>query len=439
MPTEPLTPDSALEGSPTAQPLPPGPAAPAGVGVESHPSGLAIIGSKISPPGEDRRVLTRPRLVGWLDQQRHTRVSLLTAEAGYGKSTLLADFARRSDQTCVWYRLETSDGDWITFLSYMVAALRDVFPDFGRSTEALLRNVAAMGSSREVVLAQFLAELGAAEGAELVVILDDYHLVSESADVRMIVSRLIERAPAGLRLILSGRGRPKLALGRLAAQGQVAELSTSDLRFTRSEIEELFASAYGQPLDRHACDVVAERTQGWAASLQLVAASIAVSRPGQVAEFIEALSGATGPIYDFLAEEVLTRMPPLTQQVLLHASLIDRVTPALVHAALSHSEEPASIDVVTGHLEDARGLGLLSQPGSAIGGARIHPLFREFLRHQFEQSTPPERIKAMHLSIAQEAEGDAWLLSARHYALAGGEEDAMRVTDHPLGERQRPE
>ena len=426
MPSQPLTPDSTVETSPGTALHLPAAAERVSDGI-GHPSGLAIIASKISPAVEGRLVLTRARLISWLEHQAQARAILINAEAGYGKSTLLNDFARRTDLSCVWYRLERSDGDWITFLSYLVASIRGAVADFGRPTEALLRNVASMGSSREVVLSQFLSDLGAVGTREILVILDDYHLVSDSADVRMIMSRLLERAPADVRFVIAGRGRPNLTLGRMIAQGRVSELTTNDLRFSRSEIEDLFATAYLRPLDQRACDVVTERTQGWAASLQLVAASIAVSRPGEVASFIEALSGTTGPIYDFLAEEVLTRMEPLTERVLLHASLLDRVTADLVAAGLSVSDEPIGRDLVATHLEDARSLGLLGEPEVESGGARMHPLFREFLEHQFMLATPPERIKAMHSAIARAAESTAWLTSAKHYALAEQPQDAMRV------------
>ena len=426
MPSQPLTPDSTVETSPGTALHLPAAAERASDGI-GHPSGLAIIASKISPAVEGRLVLTRARLISWLEHQAQARAILINAEAGYGKSTLLNDFARRTDLSCVWYRLERSDGDWITFLSYLVASIRGAVADFGRPTEALLRNVASMGSSREVVLSQFLSDLGAVGTREILVILDDYHLVSDSADVRMIMSRLLERAPADVRFVIAGRGRPNLTLGRMIAQGRVSELTTNDLRFSRPEIEDLFATAYLRPLDQRACDVVTERTQGWAASLQLVAASIAVSRPGEVASFIEALSGTTGPIYDFLAEEVLTRMEPLTERVLLHASLLDRVTADLVAAGLSVSDEPIGRDLVATHLEDARSLGLLGEPEVESGGARMHPLFREFLEHQFMLATPPERIKAMHSAIARAAESTAWLTSAKHYALAEQPQDAMRV------------
>ena len=197
---------------------------------EPHPSGFAIIGSKIGPAAPARSILARPRLVEWFEQHARSRLIILSAEAGYGKTTLLGEFSTHTRDRVVWYRLERSDGDWITFLSYLVATLRDVWSEFGKSTEALLRNVAAMGSSREVVLAQFLADLSSAEAGRVAVILDDYHLVGESPDVHMIVSRMLERAPEGMYFVLSGRSVPTLSVGRLRGQGRVHGLSIDDLR-----------------------------------------------------------------------------------------------------------------------------------------------------------------------------------------------------------------
>ena len=365
--------------------------------------------------------------MGFLQQQVDARLILVSAEAGFGKSTMLGEFSRESSIPCAWYRIDATDGDWITFLSYLIATLRGVIPEFGRQTEALLRHVAAMGSSREMVLAQFLAELGEAGNANLVIILDDYHLAGDSDDVRLIMGRLLERAPAGIRFVLATRGRPNLALARLSAQGRLSELTTDDLRFSRAEIEDLFASAFEQPLDRHACDVVAERTQGWAASLRLVSASIAVSRPSEIGAFIEALDGATGPIYDFLAEEVLTRMSPSSQRVLLHASLVDDVSPALVAAALSVTAEPLEPEVISAHLDDARSLGLVGTSDEGSTTSRIHPLLRRFLEHQLSSSSPAGMIQDMHRAIARAAESSEWLAAAKHYALGGQPDDGMRV------------
>ena len=335
----------------------------------THSSGLAIIGSKIGPAAPARSVLARPRLVDWFGQHAHARLVLINAEAGYGKTTLLSEFANYTRDRVVWYRLERSDGDWITFLSYLTAALRDIWPDFGQPTEALLRNVAALGSSREVVLAQFLADLSSANTGRVAVILDDYHLVEASPEVRMIVSRMLECAPEGMYFILSGRGTPNLAVGRLTGQGRVHGLNIDDLRFTLTEIDQLFATTYGQPLDSDACRVIAERTEGWAAGLQLVAASIAVSQPHEVGEFIRALSGATGPIYDFLAEEVLTRLSPQTQRVLMHASLVDRVETEYVFVALEAGGTPVTTNGYPGFPRSRRLARPSRRPQQGVAGA----------------------------------------------------------------------
>jgi DNA-binding SARP family transcriptional activator len=398
-------------------------------------TGLAIIASKISPAAPARSVLTRPRLVEWFGRQSGARLILVSAEAGYGKSTLLNEFALQTSDRCAWYRMESSDGDWITFLSHMVAALRELDAGFGAATEALLRNVAAMGPSREVVLGQFLADLNHIAQTRIAVILDDYHFVEESQDVRMILSRMLERAPDGMYFILGGRGRPNLALGRLVAQGRVSELTIDDLRFTRAEIDDLFTVTYGQPLDEAACSVVADRTEGWAASLRLVAASVAVTQPNQVATFIDALSGASAPIYDFLAEEVLARMSTSTQRVLMHAALIDRVRPELVSAALSVSDYAHEAATVGPALDDAEALGLLgSKTRSSNGGRRIHPLFRDFLQAYLGREASVAQIRAMHCAIATAAEASDRLVAAKHYALADMPEDGLRVLGSAAGE-----
>ncbi|MEX1343050.1 MAG: BTAD domain-containing putative transcriptional regulator [Candidatus Limnocylindrales bacterium] len=401
---------------------------------EPHSSGLAIIGSKVGQAAPARSILARPRLVDWFEQHARARLIVLSAEAGYGKTTLLGEFANHTRDRVVWYRLERSDGDWITFLSYLVAALRDVWPDFGKPTEALLRNVAAMGSTQEVVMAQFLADLSTAEAGRIAVILDDYHLVDQSPDVRMIVSRMLERAPEGMYLVLSGRGTPTLSIGRLRGQGRVSTLNIDDLRFTLAEIEQLFAATYGQPLDDDACRIIAERTEGWAAGLQLVAASISVSRPEEVSDFIAALSGATGPIYDFLAEEVLTRLSPDTQRVLMHASLIERVESEYVSVALEAGGTPVDLSIIEASLDRADSLGLLGVRSMASRGRRLQALFREFLQVHLEREVPTERIEAMHLAIAQVSELDDWLMSARHYSSARSHDDAMRVIGSAAGE-----
>ena len=286
-----------------------------------------VILSKLRIPRQRSATLGRSRLLGWLDQHATDRVVVVAAEVGYGKSTLLADYARRSGARCVWYRVEESDGDWISFIGHLVAAIRVARPSFGSSSEALLRHIASVGPSREVVTSSLLAEIGDLPAERTLVVLDDYHLVGDSDDVRSIMRRLFESAPDDWHFAIATRGRPALPIGRLAGQGAVAELTTQDLRFSRAEVAELF-DEHRDALPGDVLDVIYDRTQGWAASLQLVMASIAASRPDEIETFITDLSGARGPIHDFLAQEVLGRLDETTGRVVVQASLLDRVTPS---------------------------------------------------------------------------------------------------------------
>ena len=385
-----------------------------------------VILSKVRIPRQRPVTLGRGRLLGWLDQHAADRVVVVRAEVGYGKSTLLADYARRSAVRCAWYRVEESDADWISFLGHMVAAIRVALPGFGTSTEALLRHVAAVGPTRDIVTSSLLAEMSDLSAERTLVVLDDFHLVGDSDDVRSILRRLLESAPDDWHFAIATRGRPALPIGRVAAQGSVAELRTHELRFTRAEVGELFDVHLHQLTD-DALDVVYERTQGWAASLQLVLASVAASRPSEVEPFIAGLSGAQGPIHDFLAQEVLARLDETTERVLVHASLLDRVTPTLVTAALSVTASPADLPTTSRCLLEAEGLGLLLTADDTNVGSRFHPLLRDFLRHQLERTAVDGQVASMHVAIAVAAEKDDWLAAGTHYARGGQPDDAMRV------------
>lgn len=155
----------------------------------------SVIRSKVEAPPVRDQTLARPRLLSWLSDHLGDRVKLIVAEAGYGKTTLLADFARRDVVRCLWYKLETSDRDWVTFINYLIAAGRQAFPGFAPSTASLLREMAAMNPSRDVVLGSLISELPALGDAPIMIILDDFQLVDDSEDVEVILSRLFERAP----------------------------------------------------------------------------------------------------------------------------------------------------------------------------------------------------------------------------------------------------
>src|SRR4051812_37181695 len=200
------------------------------------------------PPLRDD-ILARDRLLDWLNAKIHSRVVLVTAEAGYGKTTLLADFAMRTRLRVLWFRLDRGDRDWVGFLAHLVAAVRIHQPDFGPMTAALLRETGSSAPRLGSVLDTFLRELGDLPPEPAAFVFDDFHLVDDSADVRQIVNELIVRSPDRMSFAFASRQTPSLRLARLRSLAEVAELANADLRFDRSETDR-FLSAEGPRLDR---------------------------------------------------------------------------------------------------------------------------------------------------------------------------------------------
>jgi hypothetical protein len=383
--------------------------------------------TKITPAPYREATLARDRLVDRLRENVHRRLTLVVADAGYGKTTLLADFSRRRHVRCLWYKLDPSDRDWVTFTSYLVAAGREAKADFGKSTAALLGQLAVGNPARDLVVESLIADFALLQDQPTALILDDYHLIDDSPDVRFIMTRLLREAPEALNVILCTRRRPDLPIGRLAARGEVHEIDTDALRFSRDETDQLFSSVYRQPLEQDVIEEIEQRTEGWAASLQLLHSSIRERTKSEIRAFVRQLSGAEGRLYDFLAEEVLRELPPAMARFLIHASLLERIVPAYVAAIFATDPEPPTIASVEGLVAEAAVLGLMAKRGEQSRSHRFHPLLRDFLQRQLTQQASPAAMRGMHGRIARTAEKDDWLTAARHYVAAGLNDDAVRI------------
>src|SRR5690349_3764816 len=210
---------------------------------------------KVQPPALRDETLARTRLLDWLDVKIHNRVVFVIADAGYGKTTLLADFSRRTRLRTLWYRMDEEDRNWVTFLSYLVAAGREHEPDFAPRTHAMLQDTGPGGATRDEAVAMFLRELPAIAPSPTVLILDDYHVAEDSSEIVAITRQLITKAPERLTLIVSSRREPALPVARLRAVGELAVLRSPELRFIPSETDAFFRAGYGTPLE---ADVLAE-------------------------------------------------------------------------------------------------------------------------------------------------------------------------------------
>jgi DNA-binding SARP family transcriptional activator len=371
--------------------------------------------SKVQAPPLRDETLARDRLLDWLSVKIHRRAVLLTAEAGYGKTTLLADFTRRTRIRVLWFRLDRGDRDWTGFIAYLVAAVRIHVPDFAPSTRGLIRETAASAPSLEIVLETLLRELAALPADPTAFVFDDFHLVDDSPDIRHVVHELLTRGPERMSFVFASRREPPIRLARLRALGEVAELGTDDLRFDAAETERLFRDTYEMRLEPTLLAELGRRTEGWAASLQLVRAALHDRDPSQVRSFISSLSGAEGHLYEYLAEEVIGELPDDLQQFLMRTSVLETVDLMLGPVAAEVSVEEA-----TRLIEEGESAGLLGKGGPrTLHNVRAHPLVRDFLQARLARAIGADGFREIHFGVASKAEGHAWQVAVRHYILAG--------------------
>lgn len=402
-------------------PVPVGPGRPVAALPRSGPlrdvvNGFPIQLAKVQRPALRDETLERPRLLDWLRAKTTGRVVLLLADAGYGKTTLLADFSRRTRMRTLWYRLDHEDRDWTSLLHHLVAAGREHDPGFAPATAGLLAEVGVSGPPRDVVLDTFLRELPSiVEDGGVMLILDDFHLVDDAVDARHIARELVTRAPERTCVVFASRRSPTVPLASLRAVGEVAELGTDDLRFDRHETELLFNQTYGRRLDADVVRELAERTEGWAASLQMVNAALRDRSTADIRAFVRGLTGADQDLYDYLAEEVVGDLPMDLQRFLMETSILQVVTPELAQIATGLGETQVG-EFATA----AERMTLLTRrTDSPRTHQRYHPLVREFLEARFRAFDGVDAVRSRHVRIADATAGTDWRLGAHHYREAG--------------------
>jgi ATP/maltotriose-dependent transcriptional regulator MalT/DNA-binding SARP family transcriptional activator len=378
-------------------------------------NGYPIQPAKVQRPPLRDETLARDRLLDWLAAKIHHRVILVLADAGYGKTTLLADFSQRTRLRTLWYRLDDEDRDWISFLSHLVAAGREHDPEFAPTTSAMLSDLATGGPTREAATTVFLRELPAIAEHGAVLILDDFHLVDESPEVRIIARELVARAPERLSIVFASRQTPPIPFARMRASGEVAELGTDDLRFDAAETARLFAETYGRELEPDVLADVTARTEGWAASLQLVQAALRDRSPAEIRRFVRGLTGADQELYDYLAEEVVGDLPDDLQQFLMRTSILQSVSPDLAAVVTG-----LDVDDTARLTAAAERLTLLTRPArTSRGPQRYHPLVREFLEARLRSTFGLPGVAELHRRAADAAAATDWRVAAYHYREAG--------------------
>ena len=378
-----------------------------------------LLATKLHVPHPRPGFLARPRLLERLTEATARGLTLVCAPAGFGKTSLLGDWARRSRQPVAWLSLDGGDSDPARFWRYVAAALDTVRPGVGRRVDTLLQGPQP---PLEAVLTVLVNEL--VEGHEAVVlVLDDYHLV-EAPSVHDSLAVLLERLPPQLRLVLASRADPPLPLARLRARGQLTELREADLRFTREEAAELLRTAVGAELPEAAVAVLGDRTEGWVAGLQLAALSL--QGHADVGAFVAGFSGSHRFVLDYLTAEVLDRQPDPLRAFLLETSILERLSGPLC-AAVTGRDDSQEL------LEQAERANLFLHPLDEVRGWwRYHRLFADLLCVRLQQERPG-RVEELHRAAAAWHEAHGLADEAIGHALAAGDAPwAARLIERQL-------
>lgn len=383
-----------------------------------------LIRTKLRLPLTRSKLVTRPRLQEQIAQGLRGPLTLITAPAGFGKTTLAAACIADCGMPIAWVSLDKDDNQVERFLSYLVAALQETDQTIGSGALQLL--AAAHQAPAKAALASLINDLDTAGGGN-VLVLDDYQFINSQA-VHEEVAFLLEHCPRTFHLVIATRSDPPLPLARLRARGQTVELRAADLRFTVSEAAQFLNDVMGLRLDAGSVTVLAERTEGWITGLQMAALSMRDRK--DVIGFIKGFSGTNRYILDYLIEEVMARQSPEIQQFLLFTSILERLTAPLCEAVLEAGKldgwiidklsadfQPPNLLNCQPILEYLERANLFLEPmDDERIWYRYHPLFAELLRSRLQQTLTIQDLAALHTRAAQWYINNGFNYDAIHHA-----------------------
>lgn len=379
-----------------------------------------ILTTKLYIPPPRPNTIPRPRLLAQLNQSYHHKLTLISAAAGWGKTTLLSSWLASSQSpkspsqnAVAWLSLDEADNDPARFLTYLLSALQTISPATGQSVLSLLQS--PQPPPPEAVLTALLNEI-AAIPHDFILVLDDYHLI-ESPPIDQALSFLLQHQPPQMHLVIATREDPQLPLARLRGRGQLTELRAQALRFTPDEAADFLNQSMGLNLTAVEIAALEARTEGWIAGLQLAALSL--QKHKESANFIQSFTGSHHFVLDYLVEEVLHQQPAPIQTFLRHTALLNRLCAPLCDAVLG--EGTADSQATLAYLERAN---LFIIPlDNERRWYRYHHLFGDLLRQRLGQSMDEKEIAALHgrASLWYEAHGDD--LEAFHHATAAQDFD----------------
>jgi ATP/maltotriose-dependent transcriptional regulator MalT/DNA-binding SARP family transcriptional activator len=390
--------------------------------------------TKLLLPRPAPELLSRPRLSDRLLTNLINPLTLVTANAGSGKTTLVADFLRTHNRQFVWYQLDHTDTDPFVFLGYLTFGIQQVVPEFGNTMFAYLKEASGeLAQNPDRAVDVLINEVLERVEQQLIVVLDDYHHLGQETPVHAILDRMLAYLPDVLHIVMISREMPPLALARLRSQSPSSVIDRSDLLFTDEETRELFRQVFDVDLTAQQLAEYRERTHGWITALQLVrqvAQKTVANTQDGTADLVEVLRQSERDIFDYFAEEVFSDESEEVQEVLLKIALLDNI-------------EIDTCAALFKEMKCARLLPTLVRRNVFITVAsdgrgeeyRLHPLFQSFLRRRLRSDIGKTGVSAEHQRIAEYfLERGAWEQGVRHLLAAENFVRAAEVVAEKGGE-----
>jgi ATP/maltotriose-dependent transcriptional regulator MalT len=382
---------------------------------DTSPQSLPRFGSaKFALPPRPRDLLRRPRLLDFLHERIHYKLNLVCAAAGYGKSSLLIDFAHETDYLVAWCRLDESDTDWIVLVSDVLKAFRFPFPEF----QSILPQLSGQLEPEDLAKV-LIREIAAGIDQYFILALDDFHALQAAPQAIRFFDALLADLPEQAHLLIAGRMLPPLKMTSLVARQQAAGLSEEHLRFTAEEIQSLIQLRNEVVVPTSEAEKIAANTEGWITGILL---TTHLMWQGPIANLMRARQPES-PVYNYLAEEVLDKQPEPLKQFLMESAVLPEMEPPVCDAVLGRSDSAALLQQA-----EARRL-FVSVVGNEFYTYQYHHLFRDFLISKLNDRDPA-RLQELRRHAAQwYAQNEMPEAAVTFYVLAGDLMQAGKIAE----------
>jgi LuxR family transcriptional regulator, maltose regulon positive regulatory protein len=377
-----------------------------------HP--MSLMQTKLYRPSNRSDLISRARLIDRLNAGLSGNVTLVSAPAGFGKTTLLAQWVQTIDRPTAWLSLDEHDNEPRVFVQSLTAALQSAFPEAFGATTSLLE--APRFPSVDHVVTLFINDLADVPD-DVILVLDDYHLM-RNREIHTFLNQLVEHLPHQLHLVLTTRSDPPLPLARWRARGHLNDLRPTDLRFTLEETEAFLTRELGSAAAHESAAALEERTEGWIAVLRL--ATLSLRNTSDRAAFMERLrSYPDHSIRSYLVEEILAHLAPAVQELLMRMSMLEQFCAELCAAIFgsdtSHEQMQATLDWLE------RSNLFLVPLDERQGWYRFHHLFRQLLQQRLQGHSSTEELVTLHRRASAWYAEQGLIEQAIEHALAAGD------------------